>query len=61
MYRFIDGLRPALQGLVYTTMPNTLQEAIDAADYFEAMAEHEKMVDIKPEQAPAQDMHANHD
>jgi hypothetical protein len=53
MYRFIDGLRPDLQALVYTTMPNTLREAVEAADYFEAMAEHENMVEIKPKPAPA--------
>jgi hypothetical protein len=49
MYRFINGLRPALQALVYTTMPTTLQEVVEAADYFE----HENMVDIEPKQAPA--------
>jgi hypothetical protein len=41
MYRFINGLRPALRALVYTTMPNTLREAVEAADYFETMTEHE--------------------
>jgi hypothetical protein len=55
MYRFIDGLRPALRALVYTTMPNTLREAVEAANYFEAMAEHENMVDIKSKQAPARE------
>jgi hypothetical protein len=55
MYRFINGLRPALRALVYTTMPNTLREAVEAADYFEATAEHENMVDVKPKQAPARE------
>jgi hypothetical protein len=55
MYRFINGLRPALRALVYTTMPNTLREAVEAADYFQATAEHENMVDVKSKQALARE------
>jgi hypothetical protein len=31
------------------------REAVEAADYFEATAENEKMMDVKPNQAPARE------
>jgi hypothetical protein len=39
MYRFITGLQPTLREKVQLKIPQTLDEAVEAADYYEALEE----------------------